>query len=233
MKRYLLTLLFALSIATSAWALSYEEARRQAWFLTDKMAYELNLTPSQYDRAYEVNLEYFLNIDSPSDCNGRYWRYRNMDFSYILFDWQYNLFSTLDYFFRPIRWVRAAWYYPVCDHYRYGYYYFDRPTCYHSYHGGHWRRRSHNDISPYRHIRFDRGHGMRDRYNNGVAHRPGTNGRPGGQRPEPGFRPDRGHDKDNGRFENYRPNRPNRPGNYRPNRYENNSSRPNRSSNRP
>ena len=51
MKRYLLTLLIVLAGTLSAKALSYSEARDRAWFLTDKMAYELNLTPDQYDRA--------------------------------------------------------------------------------------------------------------------------------------------------------------------------------------
>ena len=100
--------------------MDYEEARQRAWFLTDKMAYELNLTPEQYDRAYEINLDYLMSIRTASDCSGYYWEYRNADLRCILFDWQYNLFRTIDYFLRPIRWVRAGWYYPVCDHYRYG-----------------------------------------------------------------------------------------------------------------
>ena len=167
----------------------YEEARDRAWFLTDKMAYELNLTPEQYDRAYEINLNYFMSIRTASDCYGYYWNYRDADFRCILFDWQYNLFTSIDYFFRPIRWVRSSWYYPVCDHYRYGYYYFDRPAIYVTYHGGTWRRRSHNDPSPYRGMHFSRGHGMRDNYR---GHRPGADyHRPG--RPDGHHRPDGGH----------------------------------------
>ena len=38
-----------LCITASTKAMSYEQARREAYFLTDKMAYELNLTPDQYD----------------------------------------------------------------------------------------------------------------------------------------------------------------------------------------
>lgn len=37
-------------------AMSYEEARDRARFLTDKMAYELNLNDQQYNDAYEINL---------------------------------------------------------------------------------------------------------------------------------------------------------------------------------
>ena len=189
MKRTLLTLLLLAVLAIKAAAKPYEEARDRAWFLTDKMAYELNLTPEQYDRAYEINLNYFMSIRTASDCYGYYWNYRDADFRCILFDWQYNLFSSIDYFFRPIRWVRSSWYYPVCDHYRYGYYYFDRPAIYVTYHGGAWRRRSHNDPSPYRGMHFSRGHGMRDNYR---GHRPGADyHRPG--RPDGHHRPDGGH----------------------------------------
>lgn len=211
MKRFLLSLLCVLFVL-SAKAISYEEARQQAWFLTDKMAYELNLTSDQYERAYQINLDYLMSLQSPADCSGYYWEYRNADLRCILFDWQYNLYRTLDYFFRPVRWLHAAWHFPVCDRYRRGYFYFDRPVFYVSYKGGMWRRRGHNDPSPYIGLRPHRGVGMRDRY-----HRPGGqgSGRPGvkpetrpGNRPgqspsspRPGVRPGRGErpgDKGNG-----------------------------------
>jgi len=167
MKRILFTLLLALTSFAGLKAMSYEEARQQAWFLTDKMAYELNLTSEQYDRAYEINLDYFLSIRTASDCLGYYWDYRDADLRCILFDWQYNLYATLDYFFRPVRWVRSRWYYPVCDHYRFGYYYFNRPAIYISYRGSGWGHRGRNDRSPYFGMRFERGHGMRDGYHAG------------------------------------------------------------------
>ncbi len=165
MKRIALSLLLLVA-AFSAKAMSYEEARQQAWFLTDKMAYELNLTSEQYDRAYQINLDYLMSVDTPSDCSGYYWQYRDADFRCVLFDWQYNLYRTLDYFFRPVRWVQSRWYYPVFDHYRYGYYYFDYPTVYATYRGGMWRRRGHNDPSPYIAAVPARGFGMRDQYRN-------------------------------------------------------------------
>lgn len=179
MKRYLLTLLIVLAGTLSAKAISYNEARDRAWFLTDKMAYELNLTPDQYDRVYQVNLDYFMSIAYEADCYGVYWNYRDTDLRYILWDWQYRLYVTLDYFYRPIRWIRAAWHYPICDHYRYGYYYYERPHVYVSYHGCNWKRRGHNDVSPYRGWRAERGPGMRDRYdNNRPGGRPGTHNEP-------------------------------------------------------
>lgn len=193
MKRYLLTLLIVLAGTLSAKAISYNEARDRAWFLTDKMAYELNLTPDQYDRVYQVNLDYFMSIAYEADCYGVYWNYRDTDLRYILWDWQYRLYVTLDYFYRPIRWIRAAWHYPICDHYRYGYYYYERPRVYVSYHGCNWKRRGHNDVSPYRGWRAERGPGMRDRYdNNRPGGRPGTHNEP--SRPSNG-RYDGNHNK--------------------------------------
>ena len=44
MKKMLMTLMAMLTITVSATAMSFEQARREALFLTDKMAYELNLT---------------------------------------------------------------------------------------------------------------------------------------------------------------------------------------------
>ena len=199
MKRYLLTLLIVLAGTLSAKALSYSEARDRAWFLTDKMAYELNLTPDQYDRVYQVNLDYFMSIAYESDCYGHYWNYRDTDLRFILWDWQYRLYVTLDYFYRPIRWVRSAWHYPICDHYRYGYYYYERPRVYVSYHGCNWKRRGHNDVSPYKGWRADRGPGMRDRYdNNRPGGRPGTHNEP--TRPSNG-RYDGNHDNKGGRVD--------------------------------
>lgn len=195
MKRILIVTAFILTSVFPALSIGYEEARQQAWFLTDKMAYELNLTPEQYDRAYQTNLDYFLSISGSADQYGRYWNFRNSDLRCILFDWQYSLFCTLDYFYRPVRWVRVGWYYPIFDHYRRGYYYFDRPTVYVSYHGGLWHRRGHNDASPYYGMKFRSGGGLRDRYHAGhgngrPAHKPeyGRTPRPGygGHAPRPG-----------------------------------------------
>ena len=207
MKRYILTLVAALTAMVSASAMSYERAREEALYLTDKMAYELNLTPDQYDRVYQVNLDYFMSIAYEADCYGVYWNYRDTDLRYILWDWQYRLYVTLDYFYRPIRWIRAAWHYPICDHYRYGYYYYERPRVYVSYHGCNWKRRGHNDVSPYRGWRAERGPGMRDRYdNNRPGGRPGThnepsrpsNGRYDGNHNNKGGRVDRGNTDNKG-----------------------------------
>ena len=41
----------------SANAMSYNAAKNEALFLSDKMAYELNLTAAQYEAVYEINLD--------------------------------------------------------------------------------------------------------------------------------------------------------------------------------
>lgn len=242
MKRFILSLLIPMVMAVSAGAMSYEEARQRAWFLTDKMAYELNLTPEQYDRAYQVNLDYLMSLRSPSDySSGRYWKFRDADLRCILFDWQYSLYASLDYFFRPIRWVRSAWYFPIFDRYRRGYYYFERPKVYVSYHGGSWHKRGHNARSPYWGMTFRPGGGMRDHFHNKgpkPSHRPDYN-RPGhgnvrpphsnGNRPPShNNRPD--HNKGHRPGNNTRPGNSGRPSeNKRPSRTPGNS-RPSRGS---
>ena len=221
MKRVLLSLLLVLTGSLAANALNYNDARERAWFLTDKMAYELNLTPEQYDMAYEVNLEYFLSINLAADCTGRYWSYRNADLRYILFDWQYELYSTLEYFYRPIRWITSGWKFAIFDRYRAGYYYYKRPTVYVSYTGGLWKNRRPKDVSPFKDKQFRKGPGMRDNYN--------------GKRPsaKPDYRPEfgkTGKDKpkvDRG-YNNYKkPSDNKRPGaNFDKNKKENSFDRP-------
>lgn len=214
MKKIVLTMLLVLC-ASCLRAMNYEEARNRAWFLTDKMAYELNLTAEQYDRAYQINLDYFMSLRSQSDCIGPYWQYRDVDLRCILYDWQYNLYRTLDYFFRPVRWYDAQWYYPVFDHYRYGYYYFDRPNIYATYYGGMWRRRGHNSPSPYLAMRPKHGVGLRDQYRQGWI---GGGNMP----PHEGFRPNASNRHNGGHGNHSNPNwngsnhRPQGGGNARP-----------------
>ena len=52
MKKLIIALvaMFCMTFTTAS-AMSYEQARQQALFLTDKMAYELNLTDDQYEAA--------------------------------------------------------------------------------------------------------------------------------------------------------------------------------------
>lgn len=131
-----------LGFAVAASAMSYSQAREQALFLTDKMAYELNLTDDQYEAAYEINLDYLLSVNSDDELYGDYWRWRNIDFSYVLLDWQYRMFCEAAYFYRPLYFSAGVWHFAIYARYpRRDYFYFHRPTVYVSYRGGHsWRQ---------------------------------------------------------------------------------------------
>ena len=50
----------------SANAMSYNAAKHEALFLSDKMAYELNLTAAQYEAVYEINLDYLMSLNIQS-----------------------------------------------------------------------------------------------------------------------------------------------------------------------
>ncbi len=164
MKRIFFSLILA-SAALSASAMNVRDARDYAYFLTDKMAYELNLTPLQYERVYEVNLDYFLAINSPYDVE-RYQDYRDDDLRCILSNRQYWDYSNANYFYRPLTWGRGSWVFNIYSRYNYANnYYFGRPSCYDSYQGSNWALRISSRISPYSGISFDfRLGGMRDSY---------------------------------------------------------------------
>ena len=175
MKRMIIALvaMFMMTFTTAS-AMSYEQARQQALFLTDKMAYELNLTEDQYEAAYEVNLDYLMSVDTYDDLYGAYWRQRNMDLSYILLDWQYRTYINATYFYRPLYWNAGYWHFGIYARYpRRDYFYFGRPHFYVSYRGGHsWRvngnrswyyGRSFGGPHPGGHPRV----GMRDGFNRG------------------------------------------------------------------
>ncbi len=138
MKKFIIALTALLTFAVSANAMSYEQARQQALFLTDKMAYELNMTEEQYEAAYEINLDYLMSITSQEDLYGIYWERRNLDLSYILLDWQYRAFVDASYFYRPLYWNAGYWHFGIYARYPHrDYFYFGRPHFYAVYRGGH------------------------------------------------------------------------------------------------
>ena len=149
MKRLLGLMIALLAGLTGIHAMSYEEARDRARFLTDKMAYELNLNDQQYNDAYEINLDYLMNIRTASDASGIYLEYRNADLRCILYDWQYALFQAATYFFRPILWRATGWFLPVYTIYSPTLFYYGPPRVYHVYRGGHFRYRHEHRVSFY------------------------------------------------------------------------------------
>lgn len=175
MKRLFTAFALLLTFTLSISAMSYEQARNQALFLTDKMAYELNLTDQQYEAAYEINLDYLMRIDNADDLYGAYWRQRNLDLSYILLDWQYRAYVDASYFYRPLYWNGGYWHFGIYARYPHrDFFYFGCPNFVWTYSGGHsWM---HNGGRSWYHGR--RWNGPRD----------------GG--PHPGMR----HNWDNGRY---------------------------------
>ena len=176
MKKYIIAMVALLStFFTTANAMSYEQAREQALFLTDKMAYELNLDEEQYEAAYEVNLDYLLSVNTYDDVFADYWIHRNEDLRYILLDWQYEAFCAATYFYRPLWWEGGYWHFGIYARYPHrDYFYFGRPHFYVTYRGGHgWH---HNGGRSWYHVNFSHAHrvthrgsfsGMRDGWNRG------------------------------------------------------------------
>ena len=176
--------------------MSYEQARNEALFLTDKMAYELNLTDEQYEAAYEINLDYLMGVTSYDDVYGDYWERRNRDLSYILLDAQWQAYIAASYFYRPLYWSSGYWHFGIYARYPHrDYFFFGRPVFYATYRGAHaWHLHgTHGYYYSHRHHFRPAGgrahYGMLDRWNKGefrhhhggaVGHHGGSVGRHGG-----------------------------------------------------
>ncbi len=175
MKKMLFTLVLMLTTVAQTYAMTYEQARNEALFLTDKMAYELNLSDAQYEAAYEINLDYLMGVTSYNDVYGPYWERRNLDLSYILYQWQWDAFRAATYFYRPLYWDSGYWHFGIYARYPHrDYFYFGRPHFYLSYRGGHsWRMNGGRSYYEGRHHFFrpdrprDQHFGMRNGWDRG------------------------------------------------------------------
>ena len=164
MKRIIL-ILFAIGITAMSSvgmaAMSNSRVRKETRFLTDKMAYELNLNTAQYNDVYEINFDFIYSIRYLMDDVIRgyewalddYYNYldvRNDDLRWVLSDAQYRRFLQADYFYRPIYASGGGWNFRVYITYtNRNYFYFPKPYHYRSYSGGHYRTHFHN-VSYYR-----------------------------------------------------------------------------------
>jgi hypothetical protein len=176
MKKFILSFVIMMAAWMGASAMSFERAQAEALYLTDKMAYELNLNDQQYNDAYEINLDYFLRIDSPADLYGDYYSYRLYDLRCILHDWQYSLLTAADYFLRPILWRAGGWYFPIYSYYNRGYFYYSRPSVWVSYYGGHGRSYYRNGFYADRRPHWNGGLRGHDMHRPAVGHAGGRNG---------------------------------------------------------
>ena len=130
MKTRITLMVAMMTIAISAAAMPFTEASKKALFLSDKMAYELNLSESQYEAAYEINLDYLLNIDDESDVLGFLWQERNRDLQQVLNDCQYDNYMASDWFYRPFSTTDEGWTLAVYDRYNDDQFFMDEPTTY-------------------------------------------------------------------------------------------------------
>ena len=134
-KMFTLAMMMVMTITANA--MSYKAAKNEALFLSDKMAYELNLTDVQYDAVYEINLDYLMSVNGRNDAYGSAWNRRNTDLKYVLTAWQYEKFMDRTYFYRPLTWKNGKWTYGVYHHYsNKNLFYKGRPNAYANYKGG-------------------------------------------------------------------------------------------------
>ena len=132
-------------------SMSVSKIRNHARFLTDRMAYELDFTPMQYEDCYEINYDfiYYVSTFMPDVVHGyydainsyyRYLDYRNDDLRFIMTAGQYIRFMSKPYFYRPIYTSASSWNFRIYTIYsNRSFYYYDPPIIYKKYHGGHSR----------------------------------------------------------------------------------------------
>ena len=162
MKR-ILFMLFAVIMSTAVChaAMSNSKVRKETRFLTDKMAYELNLNTAQYNDVYEINYDFISGVRYLKDdvlrgeewALNRYYDYldiRNDDLRWVLSRRQYSRFMQAAYFFRPIYVSGGHWSFRIYVTYTNpNHFYYPRPYHYRTYCGGHNRVHYHN-VSYYR-----------------------------------------------------------------------------------
>ena len=136
-KMMILAMMMVMTI--SANAMSYTAAKNEALFLSDKMAYELNLTAAQYEAVYEINLDYLMSLHGHGDVFGIWWDRRNADLRFVLNSWQYDKYVALNHFYRPVAWKAGGWTFAVYSYYDRGRFYNAHPKVFVSYKGGHNR----------------------------------------------------------------------------------------------
>ncbi|MBO4557987.1 MAG: hypothetical protein J5693_05215 [Bacteroidales bacterium] len=143
MKKILIVTALLAFAAMQADAMSYTRARKEAFFLTDKMAYELSLTDDQYDAVYEINLDYYSSLIGTTDLFGIAWNRRVRELEYVLDTWQYRAFIAAEYFYRPVVIYNRAYRFAIYDRYAHNRFYRPAPRVYNTYRHG--TRIYHND----------------------------------------------------------------------------------------
>ena len=122
--KHLMILAVMMVMTIPANAMSYNAAKHEALFLSDKMAYALNLTAVQYEAVYEINLDYLMSLNGHGDVFGIWWDRRNADLRFVLNSWQFDKYVTLNHFYRPVTWEAGGWTFAVYSHYGRGHFFF-------------------------------------------------------------------------------------------------------------
>lgn len=174
MKKYIITLVLAVMGITQMFAnLSVSNVRNHARFLTDRMAYELDLSPVQYDDIYEINYDYIYHVNrimddvvyGYRDAIDRYYDLlddRNDDIHYVLTTSQYRKFMAARYFYLPIYSTGRIWEFRIYTVYsNRTFFYYDAPRHFKVYAGEHSR---HICGKTYYMNRYEKQ--QHDRYNN-------------------------------------------------------------------
>jgi len=136
----LMILAVMMVMTISANAMSYNAAKHEALFLSDKMAYELNLTAAQYEAVYEINLDYLMSLNGHADVFGIWWDRRNADLRFVLNSWQFDKYMGLAHFYRPVAWRAGGWTFAVYSHYDRGRFFNAHPKVFVTYRGGNSHR---------------------------------------------------------------------------------------------
>lgn len=191
MKKIIVTLVLAAATVMNVCAMSKYRASREARYLTDKMAWELDLSYGQMEDVYEINYDYFRALDNVYDKYAWAYEERNEELSFVLSPRQWARFIAIEYFYVPVRVYRHAWVFPVHNHYRNDFFYYDAPRAYSHYSGGHAHNRD------FYRGRFDNHH----KHEHEIGHRPSHSS--GNIAPAP--RPNNGHNNNSG---NMRPQSP-------------------------
>ncbi|MBQ0057734.1 MAG: hypothetical protein KBT20_08770, partial [Bacteroidales bacterium] len=149
MKKIILTSLIAIMAISQMFGMSSSKIRNHARFLSDRMAYELDLTPRQYDDIYEINVDFLWAINDIMDdvvfgyrdAIDRYYDlldYRNDDLRYVLSLRQYQMFMSKEHFYRPVYSTGFGWNLRIYTIYSNStFFYFDAPSIFKTYRGAH------------------------------------------------------------------------------------------------
>ncbi|MGL4852065.1 MAG: hypothetical protein ACRC3Z_05400 [Phocaeicola sp.] len=231
-------ILLMLSIAIpSMGAMSSSQIRKNSRFLTDRMAYELQLSNVQYEDVYEINYDFLENVRYLMDdvargiphAVDRYYNcldIRNDDLRWVLSNNQYRRFMNEDYFYRPIYAQNSRWQLRIYFVYtNVNFFYFGKPRHYSSYRGNHYRTH-YNNISfyknrynqRYKHDIFRGNYSIRNdkrRYEEHKKHDFGPASKPSLSRPN-GQKPSTSRPGSNSKPSTNRPESNNRPSTSRP-----------------